>query len=220
MVFFGPNQASFNITDAELRKCSVLASWLLRCLKAHYPRQPFDPIVPTASLFSAVIRDHREQPELFLWELASSQFSLSALWKKAPVPSTSPPDISAEIHLAVRKQLLFIKGRGWCNFNFKDALNELPPGDWSAVRNSPPVPLNTSTEVFNYAPLELLLAPVWYASCMGGEWIFTTWLPTLYSIIAHNVIRWKCTVIKVEGCCLGIKAFSYLCIHLSAYSHS
>lgn len=116
--------------------------------------------------------------------------------------------ISAEIHLAVRKQLLFVKGSGGCNFNFKDVLNELPPCDWWAVRNLPPLPLYPSTEVFNYEPLVLMLsAPVWYASCMSGEWIFTTWLPTLYSIIAHNVNSWKCIVIKVEWYCLGDQRF-------------
>lgn len=97
--------------------------------------------------------------------------SVSSLHKSL-LHSTFLPEISAEIHLAVRKQLLFVKGSGCCNFNFKDVLNELPPCDWWAVRNLPPVPLYPTTEGFNYEPLVLMLsAPVWYASCMWGEWI-------------------------------------------------
>lgn len=99
-------------------------------------------------------------------EQAPSQFGVSA--RRIKVFNTQPflREISAEIHLAVRKQLLFVEASGWCNFNFKDVLNELPPRDWWAVRNVPPVPTYTPTEGFNYEPSVLMLsAPVWYASC-------------------------------------------------------
>lgn len=142
---------------------SVLASWLCTITSKK----------PTirgkcVTLLSAAIREHQVQPKLFLWEQRTGSFSIQSVSSlhKSLLHSTFLREISAEIHLAVRKQLLFVKGGGWCSFNFKDVLNELPLCDWWAVRNVPPVPLYPTTEGFNYEPLVLMLsAPVWYASC-------------------------------------------------------
>lgn len=160
----------------QMLNCEISLCWLTGymplCLKAHYPRQICDPL-PTHTL-SAAIREHQVQPMLFLWEQRTGSFSIQPVSSlhKSLLHSTFLPEISAEIHLAVRKQLLFVKGSGWCNFNFKDVLNELPLCDWWAVRNLPPIPPYPTTEAFNYeAPVLTLSAPVWCASCMQGEWI-------------------------------------------------
>lgn len=90
---------------------------------------------------------------------------VSALQQKSCGLGHSAPDISAEIHSPVRKQLLFIDGGGgsggggggWHSRNFKDVLNELPGRDGLALRNWPPAALHASAEAFNYCPPELLL---------------------------------------------------------------
>lgn len=140
-------------------------------------------------------------------KLASFQCSLSALCNKSRVHSTFLPDISAEIHIAVRKQLLFIKGRGRRNFNFKDVLNELPRCDGLALRNSPPAPLCASAWGFNYkspwiAPVSATVVCIMYVGRMD---FFPTWLPAPHCIIAHNVICWKMHCHQSE--CRGIEAF-------------
>lgn len=63
-------------------------------------------------------------------ERASSQFSLSARGIKEFYAQPFSLRFKAEIRLAVRKQLFFVKSGGWCNFNFKDVLNELSLDDW------------------------------------------------------------------------------------------
>lgn len=134
---------------------------------------------------------------------------------KSLVYWTFLPAITAEIHIAVRKQLLFIEGRGWCNFNFKDVLNELPQCDWLAEKRA------SCPSVFQ--PRALITSPLYWCCQLQcdmhhvlyiGRMHFTTMVATLYSIIAHNVSCWKCIVIKVQWYCLGIKAFS---IHRFTY---
>lgn len=176
----------------QMLNCKISLFWLAGCvplcLKAHYTRQKCDP--PP----SAAIREHQVQPKLFLWEkrMGSSIQSVSSLHKSL-LHSTFLPEISAEIHLAVRKQLLFVKGSGWCNFNFKFVLNELPPCDWWALRNLPPVPQYPTTEGFNYEPLVLMLSvPVWYASCMWGEWILPPGRSVQYHCTQCHQLKMHC----------------------------
>lgn len=147
-----------------------LAGCVPLCLKSPLTKANMWPPPPS----SVSIREHQVQPKLFLWEYRMCSFSIQSVSSlhKSLLHSTFLPEISAEIHLAVRKQLLFVEGSGWCNFNFKDVLNELPLCDWWAVRNLPPIPPYTTIEGFNYEPLVLMLsAAVWYASYMWGEWI-------------------------------------------------
>lgn len=188
-----------NTTDAELRMYSDLASYTS---PLPHPLSP-----PHSMLLSESIEKSPSFGKGVFGKLASFQCSLSALCNKSHVHSTFLPDISAEIHLAVRKQLLFIKGRGRRNFNFKDVLNELPRCDGLALRNLPPAPPYASAGGFNYSPPELLLlAPQWYASCMWVEWIFP-------HLVARSALYHctQCHLLKKMHChqseCCGIEAF-------------
>lgn len=149
---------------------------------------------------------------------------VSALQEKSCTLGPPLPDISAEIHLAVRKQLLFIDGGGWRNLNFKDVLNELPRRDGLALGNLPPAPLHASAEGSNYNPPELLLlAPCWYSSCMCVVWISFFFSSTTCfrapSVLCHCA---RCHLLKAHrhhserpgsgGC-------YYSCIGLSVASH-
>lgn len=200
MVHLDTTKLLFNTTDAELWNFSVLVSWLCAAMskKPIIQGKYVTPSPPP----SAAIREHQVQPKLFLWEQRTGSFSIQSVSSlhESLLHSTFLPEISAEIHWAVRKQLLFVKGSGWCNFNFKDVLNELPACDWWAVRNLPAAALYPALGAFNYrAPVLMHSAAVWYASCMWGEWICNTWLSALYSIIAHSVISWNCIVIKLPA---------------------
>lgn len=114
---FGHNQASFNTTDVELRKFSVLANWLYATFSKSSLSKSSKWQHPNSHFFFQV---HQVQPELFLLELAPSQFSLSALYIKVLYTEPSASHYSRDSHSCVRKQLLLIEGRGWCNFSFKD----------------------------------------------------------------------------------------------------
>lgn len=53
--YFWTPSSTFDITDAELRSSLFwLAGCVLLCLKAHYPRQLYDPIPCSALLFESV----------------------------------------------------------------------------------------------------------------------------------------------------------------------
>lgn len=206
MVFL---ESSCNTTDAELRMYSDLAS----------STAPTPPPPPHSMLLSESIEKSQAFGKEVFGKLASFQCSLSALCNKSRVHSTFLPDISAEIHLAVRKQLLFIKGRGRRNFNFKDVLNELPRCDGLALRNLPPAPLYASAGSFNYNPPELLLlVSQRYASCMWVEWIFP-------HLVARSAL-YHCTQCHLLKNALSSewvpcdRGFYYSCIHLSVDSHS
>lgn len=200
MVFL---DSSCNTTDAELRMYSVLASYT--------SPTPLPPPPPRSMLLSESIEESQSFGKGVFGKLASFQCSLSALCNKSRVHSTFLPDVSAEIHLAVRKQLLFIKGRGRRNFNFKDVLNELPRCDGLALRNSPPAPLYASAGGFNYNPPELLLlASQWYASCMWVEWIFLPPGCPLRTVSLHTMSSVeKCTVIRVSAVGSRLLLFMY-----------
>lgn len=208
MVFL---ESSCNTTDAELRMYSDLASYT--------SPTPRPPPPPCSMLLSESIEKSQSFAKGVFGKLASFQCSLSALCNKSRVHSTFLPDISAEIHLAVRKQLLFIKGRGRRNFNFKDVLNELPHCDGLALRNSPPAPLYASAGGFNYSPPELLL--------LASHMICIMYVGRIdFSHLVARSALYHCTQCHLLKNALSSewvpwdRGFYYSCIHLSVDSHS